>query len=111
MIKKETRNNLLETFEKQQRTFVYFYAPMCGTCLMARKFIEMVEQVEGEDFVYEFDLNFLKTEAYEWEVQSVPCLILFNGNKPEKKLYAFESVTKVFEWVKENNKTRQGEVQ
>lgn len=110
MIKTDNTNNLLEILEQQQKTFVYFYAPMCGTCQMARRFIEMVEQVEGEAFVYEIDLNFLKTQAREWEVQSVPCLILFIGSNPEKKLYAFESVSKVFEWVKEDNKTSEGEV-
>lgn len=110
MIKLTDKKQLQETMEQRDETLVFFYAPMCGTCEIARSYIEIVEKTDDKYSVYEIDLNFLKDEARQWEVQSVPCLIKFKGMEPVRKMYAFESVTNVFEWIKQDYKKLEGEV-
>ncbi len=95
-----SRKELIEQLEKQSTKWVFFYAPLCGTCELARTFISMVEKVNEDEFVFEMDLNLCKNEAYEWQIQSVPCLVKFSGGQIERqKLYAFESVSTVFEFI------------
>ncbi|WP_280768173.1 thioredoxin family protein [Salipaludibacillus daqingensis] len=96
------REQLMSKIEAEQQTWVFFYAPLCGTCELGRSFISMVEKVIENDFVYEMDLNLCKDEAPIWEIQSVPCLVEFSNNKVVDKLYAFESVSTVYEFI--NNK-------
>ncbi|PYZ94560.1 thiol reductase thioredoxin [Salipaludibacillus keqinensis] len=109
MKKIDSREQLLNKLNTEPQIWVYFYAPMCGTCEIARSFIKMVEQVRENEFVHEVDLNFLKNEAFQWEVQSVPCLIYFERGEPQKKLYAFESVSTVFEFTSDQNSAKKGD--
>ncbi|MCR6110708.1 thioredoxin family protein [Bacillus sp. A301a_S52] len=80
-------------------TWIYLYTPLCGTCQLARTFIELAEKAYGKSFIYELDLNYFKNGAHLWEIESVPCLVQVVEGKPIKKLYAFESVSTVFEFI------------
>ncbi|MCR6096464.1 thioredoxin family protein [Salipaludibacillus agaradhaerens] len=79
--------------------WIYLYTPLCGTCQLARSFIELAEKAYGESFIYELDLNYFKNGAQLWGIESVPCLVKIAEGKPIKKLYAFESVSTVFEFI------------
>lgn len=99
MIANEKTASFTERINKGDEVWVYFYTPLCGTCDLARSFLEMTEKVSGRSFIYDIDLNYYKQEAAHWEIKSVPCLVKFKNNVPEKKLYAFKSVSNVYDFI------------
>lgn len=104
-----SRKELMSELGNKGINWVFFYAPLCGTCELARTFISMVEKVKEEEFVNEMDLNLCKDEAREWQIQSVPCLVKFSDDLIEEKLYAFESVSTVFEFINKKHKVKKGD--
>jgi thioredoxin-like negative regulator of GroEL len=82
-------------------TLVYFYTPFCGTCAAAKKMLNLaLEASEIECPAFSCDLNFAPHLAEKWEIQSVPCLIWFCDGEAKKKVYAFHSVSFLFDWFK-----------
>ncbi|MDG5787542.1 thioredoxin family protein [Evansella sp. AB-P1] len=98
LMKEEELEHLL--LKKSQSCLVFFHTPMCGTCQLARSFLNVIEKVEGVPEIYELDLNYFVTKAVEWEIESVPCLVHITVTNKTRKLYAFESVTNIFQFIK-----------
>ncbi|WP_416149762.1 thioredoxin family protein [Salipaludibacillus sp. HK11] len=104
-----SREILINKIETDATLWVFLYAPMCGTCEIARSFITMVEKVKEIEFVCEMDLNLAKDQAREWEIESVPCLVEFSHGEIQQKLYAFESVSTVFEFINHQKLVKKGD--
>jgi thioredoxin 1 len=89
------------TFLEEKRTgYLYFYTPMCGTCQVAGKMLTVIEQLLPEVPSGKADLNYLPEMAGEFEIQSVPCLIVIKNGEVQEKIYAFHSVPYLFEKLK-----------
>ena len=86
----------------QDRTFcLYMYTPMCGTCQVASKILtvslELVQQLEAG----KMNINFFPDLAREYEIESVPCLLIFKNGSLHNKIYAFQSVPYIYSLLKE----------
>jgi thioredoxin 1 len=74
----------------------FFYTPFCGTCKVAQKMCAVaMEALPGTD-VYACNVNFFPKYVQKWMIESVPCLIIACGGVVLNKVYAFESVNKVY---------------
>ncbi|EMA6342341.1 thioredoxin family protein [Bacillus cytotoxicus] len=76
----------------QEKTVLYVYTPMCGTCQLAKKMLTVVEAAIVDLEVGMLDLNYAPHLAREYEIESVPCLLIFENGTLKKKIYAFHSV-------------------
>ena len=80
---------------------VYFYTPFCGTCREAKRMLNLaLKAAEWKSPAFSCDLNFAPNLAEKWEIQSVPCLICFENGEMKEKVYAFQSVSFLFDWLK-----------
>ncbi len=76
----------------QQVTAFYLYTPMCGTCAVASKMLSVIEVMRPKLPLGKADLNYVQEIAVEYEVESVPCLLIHREGQPVEKIYAFHSV-------------------
>lgn len=95
------RNELSTFLEKETTGLVYFYTPMCGTCQVASKMLQVIEQLVELD-MGKMNLNFYPDLAKEFEIESVPCLLFVDAGKVRETLYAFQSVPFLLEKIKEH---------
>ncbi|MRX72019.1 thiol reductase thioredoxin [Bacillus lacus] len=79
--------------------FLYLFAPMCGTCQLAKKMLLVVEEMQKDTNLYSSNLNYLPNEAKQWEIESVPCLLIFHSGAIVKKIYAFHSIQHLSEII------------
>ena len=87
-----------------KRTFcLYLYTPMCGTCMVASKMMNVSLELLQELECGKMNLNFMQKIAHQYEVESVPCLMLFKNGTLTKKIYAFQSVPYLYEELKTLN--------
>jgi thioredoxin 1 len=83
--------------ESKGDVYVDFYAEWCGPC---RSFAPILGVVAKDETVYSVDVDEESALAIEFEVSSIPCLILFRDGKeyersigviPEKKIRAMKN--------------------
>ncbi|AZB44966.1 thioredoxin [Bacillus sp. FJAT-42376] len=77
---------------KSDRFILYLYTPFCGTCQLAKRMLTVVDETLPSTDLYMANLNYLPGFAEKWEVESVPCLMIFEEGKLQTKQYAFQSV-------------------
>ncbi|MFF5995943.1 thioredoxin family protein [Lysinibacillus sp. KU-BSD001] len=87
--------------EKEMAAF-YLYTPMCGTCAVASKMLNVVEELLPTLPLGKANLNYMEDLAYDYEIESVPCLVIVKNGKIVQKVYAFQSVLNLYEMLKNN---------
>ena len=77
----------------------YLYTPMCGTCMVASKMMLVINELVPNP-VGQANINYLENLAMEYEIESVPCLLITKKGHVYKKIYAFQSVPFLLETIK-----------
>jgi thioredoxin 1 len=77
-------------------TAFYLYTPMCGTCAVASKMMEVIENVVIDVPIGKANINFLEELAMEQKIESVPCLLISRNGRVDEKIYAFQSVQNIY---------------
>ncbi|MEB2281537.1 thioredoxin family protein [Lysinibacillus xylanilyticus] len=83
-----------------EKAAFYLYTPMCGTCAVASKMMMVVEQLLPQLQVGKANINFIEQIAYDNKIESVPCLLVYEGGEMTAKVYAFQSVPYLYELLK-----------
>ena len=77
MIEVRSTEALNHSIEDHTLEAVYLYTPMCGTCQVASKMMDVVEKIPQSFHFVKANLNYLPQFAEEQSIESVPCLLLF----------------------------------
>jgi thioredoxin 1 len=104
-MKEWTLEQVQDVVETEHTTFVYFYTTMCGTCQVASKMLRVVEELLPDMCIGMNNVNYSEQLAYALEIESVPCLIVFQEGKVVEKMYAFRSVEHIYMTCKQHMKT------
>ncbi|MCR8842812.1 thioredoxin family protein [Paenibacillus sp. SC116] len=91
---------------------LYMYSPLCGTCHVASRMLDVVEHLLPELRFERLNVNEAPDLAQEYQVESVPCLIIWrtievkqnqqdlilhNAFVYPQKIYAFHSIPYLYE--------------
>lgn len=95
MMQEWTEEIVNENINKDGYRFLYFYTPLCGTCQLAKKMLEVSEKVLPDVNIGAANLNYMPDKASEFKIESVPCLLILKDGKLEEKVYAFHSVENI----------------
>ncbi|KAA0944192.1 thioredoxin family protein [Sporosarcina sp. ANT_H38] len=89
-----------ETAKKESSVAAfYLYTPMCGTCAVASKMLEIITIMRPEIPIGKADLNYVQNIAIDYEIESVPCLLIQKDGVLIDKIYAFQSVPYLLEKI------------
>jgi protein-disulfide isomerase-like protein with CxxC motif len=80
----------------------YLYAPMCGTCQVASKMMDVVEELLPSVEIGQANLNYVEHLAVEQQIESVPCLLISENGRISEKIYAFQSVPYLYNRLRKN---------
>lgn len=87
-----SKREVLDFLNDERSGVLYFFTPMCGTCQLAGRMLEVVEQLFQEVPFYKADLNYMPEVAEQFEIESVPCMLVIKEGIVFEKIYAFQSV-------------------
>lgn len=79
--------------EQSEKTLFYLYTPICGTCAVASKMMDVLVAMQPSLPIGKADLNYIQDVAIDYEIESVPCLLISRNGVITEKIYAFHSVT------------------
>ncbi|PAV28668.1 thiol reductase thioredoxin [Virgibacillus profundi] len=80
---------------------LYIYTPFCGTCHLARAMLTKIESVHNENIFYEMNASLHPEFMQKHQIESVPCLLIKNGNDIKEKVYAFKSIPNIYTYLME----------
>ncbi|PSL32947.1 thioredoxin [Planomicrobium soli] len=95
-----THKEWLKERNMYRQTAFYLYTPMCGTCKVTTKMLEVVKELLPDLNIGKANLNYVQEIAALYEVESVPCLIITENGSVKEKVYAFQSVPFIYEKLK-----------
>ena len=95
-----TKQQWEQTRQHNDLVAFYLYTPMCGTCAVASKMMEVIEKVVPNIPIGQANINFLEQLAYDYKIESVPCLLISHHGVVDEKVYAFQSVQNIYEKLK-----------
>ena len=97
-----SRDEFLTATNSNFSGLVYFYTPLCGTCQVASRMLQIVTQMVDVE-IGKMNLNFHPEIAKNLSISSVPCLILIQNGVVTETIYAFHSVPYLLDKVKQHN--------
>lgn len=72
---------------------IFFFTPLCGTCKVARRMLDVVAAMHPGWPIYAVDANFVPHRLQMWHIQSVPALAYWRRNDEEVEVqFAFSDV-------------------
>ncbi len=70
---------------EHETCLLYVYTPFCGTCQLAGRMLEVVDEMIKDIPFYKNNLNYSPAFAKQQEIESVPCFILYKNGEVVKK--------------------------
>src|SRR3954447_23655824 len=75
-----------EVIESEQPVLVDFWAPWCGPCRVVAPVLEEIAGERDDLRIVQLNVDENQQTAANFEVLSIPTLILFKGGQPVKKV-------------------------
>jgi thioredoxin-like negative regulator of GroEL len=82
-----------------QPRFVLVYTPLCGTCKLALRMLDIVEAADPTLAIERCNLNAAPELAQRWRIGSVPALVRVEDGETADILYRLESVDRMYRWL------------
>lgn len=95
-----TQHDFYAFLESDGNGLVYLYTPLCGTCQLASKMLLIIEELV-EIKMGKMNLNYYPDVARDFEIESVPCLLIVQNGTVKETVYAFHSVPYLLEKIKQ----------
>jgi thiol-disulfide isomerase/thioredoxin len=87
---------------------VFMYTPFCGTCKLTERMLGIILTMEPDLPIYKCNVNFLPKVIRDWQITSVPCIVIIEVGKDKKMFYSMKSVDDLYRELKpltDNQKT------
>lgn len=88
-----------ELLEEKNDYLLFIHTPFCGTCHVARSFLEKIEKTHQQDIFYEMNASLYPEFMQKYKVESVPCLFIMKENEVKEKVYTFYSISNIYHYV------------
>ncbi|AOV06956.1 thioredoxin family protein [Sporosarcina ureilytica] len=94
-----TREQWETMMQSSNKALFYLYTPICGTCMVASKMMEVIHAMRESIPMGKADLNYIEDLAVDYQIESVPCLLIAEDGVIKEKIYAFQSVPHLLEKI------------
>lgn len=102
MLTLNERELRIQIEQKGKPIAVFLYTPLCGTCKVARRMLEVSEHLLPEDIISAADVNMMPQIAQEYQIRSVPALLLMDRDRKHPPIirYRMGSVEELLEAIR-----------
>lgn len=95
LLKEITANEL----ERLDHFLLFIHTPFCGTCHVARSFLDKIEQTHKQEIFFEMNASLYPEFMQKYKIQSVPCLLIKSDNEIKEKIYTFYSIPNIYQYL------------
>ncbi len=83
----------------KQHAFVFIHSRFCGTCHVARGFLQKMENTHKQAIFYELNASMARGFLQTHKIESVPCLLIIKNKEIQEKIYTFYSVANMYHYL------------
>lgn len=83
-----------------RKTAILFTTPLCGTCKVAERMLEIAIAAGVSTPLYKANINYMPALGEQWQITSIPCLIIIKDGQPHSREYAMKSVDHLYTLLK-----------
>ncbi|MDF2721341.1 MAG: thioredoxin [Paenibacillus sp.] len=94
-----TEAELVERAEDGGRYAVFLYTPLCGTCKLAERMLDILQVMRPDFTIDKANVNRMPLLVNRWRIESVPCLLQLEQGQVKRKMYAFASIDNVYRFL------------
>ncbi|MCM3141041.1 thioredoxin family protein [Brevibacillus sp. MER 51] len=91
---------LNQYLQEKESVALFVYTPMCGTCKLAARMLGIMQETLPTVPLYQININTAPILAEQWQVTSVPALLIFYKNQLLDRHYAIQSVGFLYDVLK-----------
>lgn len=96
-MKELTQQELLDMAREQEQSFaIFLFTPFCGTCKVTERMLDIIMSMQPGMPLYKSNINFLPQISREWQITSVPCIVIFKQGQEREFLYRMQSVDELY---------------
>jgi len=97
-MKELSQEDLLEqmTPSKAESLAVFLYTPFCGTCKVTERMLDIILTMQPTLPLAKSNINFLPKLTREWQISSVPCIVILESGKDLQFIYRMQSVDELY---------------
>lgn len=85
-----------EARSKKEGFAVLFYTPMCGSCQVVERQLEIIAATAPELTLVKMNLNYLPALVKTYQIQSVPSVYRFDKTGVVQRLAVIDNVTALY---------------
>ena len=97
MVKELNDDSFKEVLECKEQVLVDFYAEWCGPCKMLAP---IMEELSNTYKVYKVNVDESPNLASEYNIFSIPCLLVFNNGEEINRSIGLKSKDEILEMLK-----------
>ncbi|OCT14292.1 hypothetical protein A8709_26045 [Paenibacillus pectinilyticus] len=79
---------------------VFMYTPLCGTCKVTERMLDIILTMKPNLPLVKSNINFLPQISQEWQIASVPCIVIIEPGKEKEFMYRMQSVDEIYRRLK-----------
>ncbi|MDD9267887.1 thioredoxin family protein [Paenibacillus sp. GCM10023248] len=96
-MKELSQQQLQDKYQEQTESFaVFLFTPFCGTCQVTERMLDIIMTMQPGLPLYKSNINFLPQISREWQITSVPCIVIVERGKEKQMLYRMQSVDELY---------------
>lgn len=92
--------NFHEIIQNKEIALIDFYASWCGHCKMLSVVLEQIAKENPQLFIGKVNIDFEKVIAKEYDVWTMPTLIVFKKGKEVKRHLGYLAKERILELIK-----------
>ena len=85
--------------ESMENYFLFINSPFCGTCHVARSFLDKIEQTHKQQIFLEMNASLHPEFMQKHKIESVPCLLIRTDDEIKEKIYTFYSIPNIYQYL------------
>ncbi|WNR42240.1 thioredoxin family protein [Paenibacillus roseipurpureus] len=79
---------------------VFMYTPLCGTCKVTERMLDIIMTMQPSLPLVKCNINFLPQISQEWQIASVPCIVIVRPGSVKEYIYRMQSVDELYRKLK-----------
>ncbi|WP_164716717.1 thioredoxin family protein [Paenibacillus whitsoniae] len=75
---------------------VLLYTPLCGTCQLTERMLTILLTMNPSLPIVKGNINYMPLVTREWQITSVPCVVMIRPGAEKQMLYRMQSVDELY---------------